>query len=282
MKANPHATSATRESTSSQAREATPPRAKLTDDDTRFMQSLARGLAALEVIVRGGGAPVTAKTIADETGMSIGTARRCMFTLNATAFARANRNGAVPGVSLARIVSAYAATSPFIANCGPILDRARAALGITLSLITFNQTELTVVASSSQASLLKLDLKIGAALPLHCTSAGKVYLAGLDPKTLDSVLAEIDLTPHTQHTITQRLELRRQVAEVREQGYAISDQEMTLGVRTASVPLVSRRGIAVGAVSAAMLLPATGLRAIRSSIIPELKAAADELSEFAI
>lgn len=249
--------------------------------DPRFMQSLARGLLALGVVTKGEGRPVSPKRIAEVTGLSIATARRCLYTLDAIGYVRANRNGAVPGPALAALAADYAAASPLVAECGPILDRLRQELGVTVSLALFASDQATIVASNTAESVLKLDLPVGAAMPLHCSSAGKVYLASLSDEALARRLRSIEYTPYTDHTLVTPDALRAEILEARRRGYGLVDQELAIGVRSASAPVRDARGGAVGSVNATMLAPAVGLRDLKSRIVPALIVAAAELSRLA-
>lgn len=246
--------------------------------DPQFMQSLARGLLALGAVARGRGQPVTAREVSALTGLSVATARRCLYTLNATGHARANRLGAVPGPSLAGLAADYAGSSPIITQGGPILDELRAELGESVSLAVFDRDQPTIVATSTSESLLKLDLPVGAALPVHCTSAGKLYLAHLPDDALDRRLRLADLKPHTDRTITSPAKLREELAHVRRRGFAVSDQELALGIRTVGAPVRDARGTVIGSVNVTTLVGAVSLRDLRARVVPALMRAAVRLS----
>ncbi|KMO73871.1 IclR family transcriptional regulator [Mycolicibacterium chubuense] len=86
---------------------------------------------------------------------------------------------------------------------------------------------------------------IGSRLPLHATGVGKVLLAHAPQSVITRVLA--DLTPVTPYTVTQPGRMNRQLARVREHGYAVTREEMSLGACSLAVPIV-----ADGAVVAAL------------------------------
>jgi IclR family transcriptional regulator, pca regulon regulatory protein len=246
--------------------------------DARFMQSLARGLLALGAVARGKGHPVSAGQVAAVTGLSLAAARRCLYTLHAIGYVRANRNGAVPGPALAHLAVDYAGSAPLISGCGPVLDALHEQLQTTTSLAMFEGKQPIIVASSAAESLLRLGLPIGASIPVHCTSAGKVYLASFPQDVLELRLHGLKLTPYTEHTMTSVEELKDAVVEVRRRGYAITDQEFVLGVRSAAAPVQDARGNVIASVNATMLAAAVGLRELRSKVIPALIRAASELS----
>jgi DNA-binding IclR family transcriptional regulator len=80
---------------------------------------------------------------------------------------------------------------------------------------------------------------MGRRLPLHCTSSGKTLLASLPPERLEQLLATLDLPAMTARTITDRDQLRAELARIREQGYATDFGEYEEGSHAVAVPLLS-------------------------------------------
>jgi IclR family transcriptional regulator, acetate operon repressor len=103
------------------------------------------------------------------------------------------------------------------------------------------------VVSSHRA--FRTDPRLSARVPLHCSALGKAILAALAPKRVEELLGADVLVPSTPFSITDRAELERNVAEIRERGYAIDDQESMLGVRCAGAPIRDRSGEVIAAVS---------------------------------
>jgi DNA-binding IclR family transcriptional regulator len=92
-------------------------------------------------------------------------------------------------------------------------------------------------------------LEVGAVLPLHATALGKAVLAYLD-EVRDDVLAG-SLPKLTGHTHATPAALRRELAKVREQGYAVEREEAVLGEVGLAAPIFDRRSEAVGAIGVA-------------------------------
>jgi DNA-binding IclR family transcriptional regulator len=83
--------------------------------------------------------------------------------------------------------------------------------------------------------------KVGARLPMHATGVGKVMLAHAPEEVQAQVLAR--LTRVTPYTITQPGLLRRQLARVHRDGYALTVEEMSLGACSLAVPIRSREEV---------------------------------------
>lgn len=89
--------------------------------------------------------------------------------------------------------------------------------------------------------------RVGKQGPLHSTGLGKAILANLPSERVNDVIDMHGLEAKTENTITDREELERELAEVRDNGYAIDDEENNAGLRCVAAPIVD--GWFVGAVS---------------------------------
>jgi DNA-binding IclR family transcriptional regulator len=90
-------------------------------------------------------------------------------------------------------------------------------------------------------------LEVGAAIPWHACALGHAIAASL-PQTACARLLAADLTPLTGRTKTTRVALGRALAQVRKHGYAIEDQEATVGDAGIAAPIVNREGTVAGAI----------------------------------
>jgi len=79
----------------------------------------------------------------------------------------------------------------------------------------------------------------GAHLPLYSSASAKILLAFRPEKEIEAFLKRIKLFRFTSHTITDPEELRKNLREIREKGYAWSDQEVDIGARGVSAPIRS-------------------------------------------
>ena len=92
--------------------------------------------------------------------------------------------------------------------------------------------------------------RVGRRMYPHCTAAGKVLLAHLPSQELDRILA-VRLKRFTPHTLTTPHELRKELARVREQGYAAAQEELEEGLNVVAAPIYDHTGQVGSAVSVA-------------------------------
>lgn len=84
---------------------------------------------------------------------------------------------------------------------------------------------------------------------LHCIASGKALLAHLPEERVESIVSKHGLVARTESTITDRESLFETLAEVRERGYALNDEEKLRGLRAVGAPIIGQDGTPLGAIS---------------------------------
>jgi DNA-binding IclR family transcriptional regulator len=96
---------------------------------------------------------------------------------------------------------------------------------------------------------LRIHLQVGQRMPAHSVAAGKVLLAHLEPDLRARLLRSRKLVARTPQTITRVADLEAQLEEIRERGYATTNQENFDGIVASAVPIWDARGRAVAALT---------------------------------
>ena len=96
---------------------------------------------------------------------------------------------------------------------------------------------------------IKMSVAIGKAYPLHAGSSSKSFLAFLPLEEQSRYIEESELAPLTDNTITDPDQLRRELAIVRQRGYAVSLQERQAGAASIAAPILDRDGSPIAAIS---------------------------------
>ncbi len=108
---------------------------------------------------------------------------------------------------------------------------------VILNLLLFNRDVVTIFAEESSAAL-RVAPQRGINYPLHVGASRQVILAFLSPEIQEEFLSQ-PLKKVTDYTITDPDELRERIKTIRENGYAISHQEVYIGAAGLAVPLFS-------------------------------------------
>ena len=90
-------------------------------------------------------------------------------------------------------------------------------------------------------------LDVGAAVPWHACALGHAIVAYLPEAKRAQALAG-DLASLTGRTKTAKSALSRTLAQVRQRGFAVEDQEATVGDAGIAAPILARDGLVVGAI----------------------------------
>ncbi|WP_336023746.1 IclR family transcriptional regulator [Halobellus salinisoli] len=113
--------------------------------------------------------------------------------------------------------------------------------------------------------------------PIHTHAAGKVLLAHLPEARIDEILAVDELERVTEHTVTDPDDLRRDLDEIRERGYAIDHEEQVVGIGFVACPVIED-GELLGSVSVACPTGRLQQDDYRRDLIQDVRAAAEEIS----
>ncbi|QCC49367.1 IclR family transcriptional regulator [Halobellus limi] len=87
---------------------------------------------------------------------------------------------------------------------------------------------------------LSMDTYLGSQFQLHATATGKAMMAAMEPEQVDTYIEEVGLTAFTDQTITNPDELRAELADTKERGYSLEDNERIDGSRGIGVPVTKR------------------------------------------
>jgi IclR family transcriptional regulator, carbohydrate utilization repressor len=125
----------------------------------------------------------------------------------------------------------------------------------------------------SERSGMQVVRAIGGRAPLHLTSVGKLFLASDDAQEVRSYAVRTGLAGHTKNSLTQLPQLERELAKVRQQGFARDNEELEMGVRCIAAGVFDDQSRLVAGLS----ISAPSER-LRDDWLPRLQATAQEIS----
>jgi len=91
--------------------------------------------------------------------------------------------------------------------------------------------------------------QVGMMEHLHCTAAGKAFLAALPDADTNMIIDEHGLPEMTENTITNRSELKAELETIRSKGISFDDEEQFQGIRCVASTLTNDKSDLLGAVS---------------------------------
>ncbi len=208
--------------------------------------------------------------MARETGLARAAARRFLLTLQDLGYVRSDqrRFALTPRVLELGYSFLSSLTLPEIAQ--PHLRDLVQRVHESSSISVLDGPDIVYVAREPTRRIMTVAISVGTRFPAYATSMGRVLLAGLTPDGLEAFLARAELKPLTPTTVTDAASLRAELDRIREQGWALVDQELEAGLRSIAVPVHDPRGQVVAAVNLSAHASRTTLEAVRAELLPSL------------
>lgn len=241
----------------------------MTNKSTDVVGSLAKGLRVFEAMAAHGGR-MSITDAALETGFDRATARRCLLTLHQEGYASYDGKFFQLTPKALRLGAGMADALPLPQIVQPWLDQLTDRVGQSCSVAVLDGTEIVYVARAAQRRVMSIGLMPGSRLPAHCTSLGRVLLAAMPEGDARDLVAQMDLTPRTSHTLSHVDDIMKRIGVVRENGYALVDQEIEIGLRSIAVPLFDQRNKVVAALNLGMAAIHERPEALITAYLPAL------------
>lgn len=236
-----------------------------------------RALRVLEMVARSGS--VSINDLMTAMGVPKTTAHRLLTNLEDSGFIQKSfdRGQFIVAPRLLEMAADITQSAIMQAPVHAVLMDLTRRTGETSSLGMMRGTDLIYVDSATADSPLTLLFQTGQKAPLYCTSSGRVVLAHMDKRRLDSFLLSGPWERLTPFTISEPEALAKEVSNVKTQGYATSESEFVVGVVGAAVPVYGPSGKLVACVSISAPLARKSLNDI-VEIIPLMQNASKRIT----
>jgi DNA-binding IclR family transcriptional regulator len=244
------------------------------------VQLLDRAIAVLEVLSEASPAGLLPHEISQRSGLHKSTTHRLLSALSQHRLVQKNAKvgtyslglklfelgvKAVPNVNLREHARSY-------------LERLVFETGETAHLCVLVEHEILYLDKAEPPKTIRIASSVGARNPAFCSAVGKVLLAALPENELDSLLRRHKLVPYTSQTIVTPARLKAVLQQVRENGYAVDNEEREEGLRCIAAPIRDHTGEIIAGMSVAG--PAFRLLSSQDSVVARLvMSIAAELSE---
>lgn len=259
--------------TSSQGLRLDTPEKPPEEDSRAYVTALARGLAVLKAFDEEH-ARLTLSDVARRVDLPRASARRALLTLQALGYVESEGRLFRLSPQVLTLARAYLASSPVPRVAQGFLENVSETLGESCSLSILHGEEVIYIARSTRKRIGSLHRDVGAHLPAHCTSMGRVLLAALPDAELDKFLAEVRLQSFTPYTVTDKAELRQILEKTRRNGYSLVDQELEIDLRSIAVPVQNATGRVIAGMNVSAQASRTPKKQLVEKFLPALRDAA--------
>ncbi len=185
----------------------------------------------------------------------------------------ADRQTYALGMRLVRLAHAAWATSSLAPLARPYLDELAAETGETIHLAQMDNGQVLYVDKRNAAKPVEMFAQAGKVGPAYCTGVGKAMLAYLTPAALERAIQRQSFHRFTEHTLDDAAKLKTELEAIRGRGHAFDREEHEPGIICCAVPILTRTGRVIGALSVTSTTTRTSLA--------QLEHAADRIKETA-
>ena len=235
----------------------------------QVVRSLVRALSILNSLAEcPNGASLT--ELAQQVGLSTSTTHRLLTTLEEQRYVRFEHTARLWMIGIQSFVtgSTFIKARNFTDIARPHMRALMEETGETVNLAVPDGGEGVIVAQVECRQLMRALAAPGRRVPLHCSGVGKALLAALSEAAMAPILRRQGLPRFTPMTLTTVKRLRTELALTRERGYAVDNEEHSIGVRCIAAAIHDEHHETVGAISISG--PAVRVTAARTASLGEL------------
>jgi IclR family pca regulon transcriptional regulator len=245
--------------------------------DPSFMTSLARGLAVIRAF-SDRRRSLTIAQISHKTGIPRAAVRRCLHTLKQLGYADSEANNFTLKPKILTLGYSYLSSTPLTVSAQPYMDQISRTLNESCSLAVLDGNNVLYVSRSSTSRIMSVALNVGSRLPAYCTSLGRAMLAYLPDDALKAYFNSVELKAYTERTVVSQKRLKEILAETREAGFTIVEEELEVGLRSIAVPVRGASGTVVAALNIGAQATRVTSRQMKEAFLPVLLKGSQELS----
>ena len=210
---------------------------------------LEKGLNLLEELAQSAEG-MTAVELANSIGVHKTSVYRYLNTLLQADYIRSDGNSRYYlGNKILELGSQMLRRMPLRETAHPFLVKLSADTQKTVHLCVLDGHDVVYIDKVESQRTLPILSRIGSRAPAYCTGVGKALLSSLSTDQLVSLLRETTLTRRTPNTITDPLQLLKELKTTTECGYATDDGEHEEGIKCFATLIKGYGGDVVGAIS---------------------------------
>lgn len=250
-----------------------------------FIESMAKGLAVLESFDTER-QRLNATLAAARAGLTRAAARRHLLTLAHLGYLETDGRYFWLSSKVLRFSGSYLASARLPRALQPTLNRLAVQAQASFSAVVLDADEVVIVArsgndrqasESSTGRVIAYGLHMGARLPAHATSTGRVLLAAKTEAEFAQWMQGRNLLRMTPLTLTDPDAFTQLIQKIRQDDFCVASQEHELDVHALAVPLRNSQGVTVAALNVVASQTQRSVTTMQRDLLPLLFEAAREL-----
>lgn len=213
-------------------------------------QSLKRALTLLERLAESqGGMNLT--DLSQQLGIPAATVHRLLSTFEELDYVEQDSEQGLwhVGLKAFTVGNAFLDRRDFVSRARPHMQALVDQCGETVNLGVIDDGEVVFINQVESQEVMRMIVRLGSRSPIHASGVGKALLANLSDARVARILERRGLPRFTERTIDNPAALREELAQVRQQGYALDDEEHAVGLRCVAAAIYDENGQALAAIS---------------------------------
>jgi IclR family acetate operon transcriptional repressor len=213
-------------------------------------QSLIRALTLLERLSE----TPTGLNLTDlsyQLGMPAATVHRLLSTFEELDFVEQDAEQGLwfVGIKAFTVGNAFLSRRDLVASARPHMHALVEQCGETVNLGVIDDGEVVFISQVESREVMRMIVRLGSRSPIHASGVGKALLANMPEQRVANILQRRGLAHYTDHTIDNPTQLREELEQVRQLGYALDDEEHAVGLRCVASAIFDENGQALAAIS---------------------------------
>lgn len=213
-------------------------------------QSLTRALTLLERLSESPkGLQLT--DLSYQLGMPAATVHRLLTTFEELNFVEQDSEQGLwfVGLKTFTVGNAFLNRRNYVAIARPHMHSLVEQCGETVNLGVIDDGEVVFISQVESQEVMRMIVKLGSRSPIHASGVGKAMLANMPQQRVSKILERCGLARYTDHSIDNPALLRDELEQIRQQGYALDDEEHAVGLRCVAAAIFDENGQALAAIS---------------------------------
>ncbi|RYF22724.1 MAG: IclR family transcriptional regulator [Comamonadaceae bacterium] len=242
-----------------------------------YVQSFARGLE----VIRSFSAQAPQQTLSEvaaATGLTRAGARRILLTLQTLGYVESDGRLFLLTPRILDLGFAYLSSMPIWDLAEPVMEALVDQVHESCSAAVLDGLDIVYVLRVHTHKIMSTNLGVGSRLPAFWTSLGRTLLAALPEDELRQRLQAAPRVAHTQHTVLDDEGLLARIAQARQQGWCLVNQELEEGLISIAAPLKNRAGHTVAALNISGQANRTSAEMMQERLLPALLQATQAIS----
>jgi len=243
------------------------------------IQSVVRALNVLELMAAEE-SPIGLKEITKKAGLSKPTVFRILSTLKKMDYIEQDpaTGHYTLGLRVFEIGSAFINRMSLRSFAMPLIQELVDKCNETVHLAILDKKEIVYIDKIDGTQTIRMMSAVGKRGPLHCTSVGKIIMAYKPMQEVDEILGDSKLVKLTKNSITDKEELKKELAQIKEKGYAVDNEELEIGLKCLGVPIFDYHRDVVGGLSVSGPTTRFTTARLKNKLIPLVVETAEKIS----